>query len=71
MLPLLVLVVAMVLLAHRRPSPASPGGSRTWLPTTLAAVAALVAVGALVQVALVGHSGAEATWGNVLAVEGG
>jgi glucan phosphoethanolaminetransferase (alkaline phosphatase superfamily) len=71
MLPLLVLAVALVLLSARDRRRARSNGadrSRQSVLTLLVAVGCLVAaVAAGVQVAFVGHSGATATWSEVVA----
>jgi uncharacterized membrane protein len=69
LVPLLVLTLVLVLLAARsRRAARTTGSSPRSLVTTLVAVAAAVAaVAAVVQVAVVGHSGATATWANVVA----
>lgn len=53
------------LVERRRGSrPGAPSALR-WVPTAIAAVAVVAAVGTTVQVALIGHSGATSAWSDV------
>ena len=65
-----VFVVATAVWWWRQSERAVPGRFRRpprWAIGVLMAAAVVVAVGATVQVALIGHSGAEAAWGDVAA----
>jgi len=42
-----------------------PSTQRAWVPVVISALAVVAALGTAVQVVLVGHSGAEATWSHV------
>lgn len=50
--------------AHRVPGP-TPVWAARWVSVVVVVVTLLAAAGTLVQVARIGHSGAEATWSDV------
>lgn len=59
------LVVRPHLIARRGEGTATPRWGAQWVATAMVVVALLGAVGSLVQVARIGHSGAKAAWSNV------
>jgi hypothetical protein len=73
LLPLvIVLAVAVVflvarpwLLSRRGEQAGTPRWAAQWVATTMVVLSLLGSVGALVQVARIGHSGAKAAWANV------
>ncbi len=62
-IPLLVVTLALVLVERRRGRDGSGTAGRNALPTILAVLAVVVALGNAVQVYRVGDSGAKAVWG--------
>lgn len=51
--------------AHRVPGPTTPVWAARWVSVVVIGVTLVAAAGTLVQVARIGHSGAEATWSDV------
>jgi hypothetical protein len=71
---LLPWMIALVLMAaalygwhwrQARRDAGDPSTSRRWVPVVVSVLAVVVAIGTSVQVVLIGHSGAKASWSDV------
>ena len=67
----LVVVAAGLYAWHWRQGRNPEGTGRSWLPTAIAVLAVVAALGTSVQVALIGHSGAKAAWSDVASKSAG
>ncbi|MDH2414242.1 DUF2231 domain-containing protein [Nocardioides sp. CER19] len=68
--PLAVLALVLTVLARRTTADRASSG-RAWLPTAVAALAAVAAIATSVQVYRVGESGARAVWSDQVHSSGG
>ena len=77
LLPWMIVLVAMAAALYvwhwrqTRRDTSVPATTRTWVPVVISALAVVAALGTSVQIVLIGHSGAEASWSDVASQSGG